>query len=82
MCDPILVTLLKALKMRPHCNQSSRENATPSSGTFPLSSYKEVTPHTHTHIHTHTHTPHRGGPCVMILNYLDKVDVHRVHRTV
>ena len=41
MCDPILVTLLK---MRPHYSQSSRENATPSSGTFPLASYKEVTP--------------------------------------
>ena len=41
MCDPILVTLLK---MRPHSSQSSRENATPSSGTSPLASYKEVTP--------------------------------------
>ena len=39
MCDPILVTLLK---MRPHYSQSSRENATPSSGTSPLVSYKEV----------------------------------------
>ena len=39
MCDPILVTLLK---MRPHYSQSSLENATPSSGTFPLASYKEV----------------------------------------
>ena len=39
MCDPILVTLLK---MRPHYGQSSRENATPSSGTSPLASYKEV----------------------------------------
>ena len=28
--------------MRPHYNQSSRENATPSSGTSPLASYKEV----------------------------------------
>ena len=36
---PILVTLLK---MRPHYGQSSRENATPSSGTSPLDSYKEV----------------------------------------
>ena len=43
MCDPILVTLLK---MRPHYSPSSRENATPSSGTSPLASYKEVlTPH-------------------------------------
>ena len=41
MCDPILVTLLKT---RPHYSQSSRENATPSSGTSPLASYKEV-PH-------------------------------------
>ena len=30
--------------MRPHYSQSSRENATPSSGTSPLASYKEVTP--------------------------------------
>ena len=43
MCDPILVTLLK---MRPHYSQSSRENATPSSGTSPLASYKEVPPPT------------------------------------
>ena len=35
MCDPNLGTLLK---MRPHDNQSSRENATPSSGTSPLAS--------------------------------------------
>ena len=28
--------------MRPHYSQSSRENATPSSGTCPLASYKEV----------------------------------------
>ena len=41
VCDPILVTLLK---MRPHYSQSSRENATPSSGTSPLASYKEVPP--------------------------------------
>ena len=34
MCDPILVTLYN--------RQSSRENATPSSGTSPLASYKEV----------------------------------------
>ena len=39
MCDPILVTLSK---MRPHYSQSTRENATPSSGTSPLASYKEV----------------------------------------
>ena len=36
---PILVTLLK---MQPHYSQSSHENATPSSGTSPLASYKEV----------------------------------------
>ena len=41
MCDPILVPLLK---MRPHYSQFSRENATPSSGTSPLASYKEVPP--------------------------------------
>ena len=41
MCDPILATLLK---MPPHYSQSSRENATPSSGTCPLASYKEVPP--------------------------------------
>ena len=41
MYDPTLVTLLK---MRPHYRQSSRENATPSIGTCPLASYKEVTP--------------------------------------
>ena len=41
MCDPILVTLLK---MRPHYSQSSRENATASSGTSPLANYKEVPP--------------------------------------
>ena len=43
MCDPFLVTLLK---MRPYDSQSSRENATPSSGTSPLPSYKEVFPPT------------------------------------
>ena len=41
MCHPIQVTLLK---MPPHSSQSSRENATPSSGTPPLASYKEVPP--------------------------------------
>ena len=39
MCDPILVTLLK---VRPHYSQSSRENATPSSGTSLLASCKDV----------------------------------------
>ena len=41
MCDPILVSLLK---MPPHYSQSSSENATPSSGTRPLASHKEVPP--------------------------------------
>ena len=41
MSDPILVTLLK---MQPHYSQSNLENAPPSSGTYPLASYKEVTP--------------------------------------
>ena len=41
LCDPILAT---PLKMRPRYSQSSRENATPSSGTSPLASYKEVLP--------------------------------------
>ena len=41
MCDHILVILLK---MEPHYSQSNRENATPSSGTSPLASYKKVTP--------------------------------------
>ena len=41
MCNPILVTLLK---QRPHYIQSSHKNATPSSGTSPLASYKEVNP--------------------------------------
>ena len=41
MCDPILVALLK---MQPHYSQSSRENATPSSGTSPIASYREVPP--------------------------------------
>ena len=40
MCHPIRVTLLK---FRPLYSQSSCENATPSSGTFLLASYKEVT---------------------------------------
>ena len=40
MCEPILVTILK---IRPHCSQSS-ENATPSSVTSPVASYKEVPP--------------------------------------
>ena len=38
MCDPILVTIENAT----HYSQSRRENATPSSSTSPLASYKEV----------------------------------------
>ena len=34
----------KSKNVQPHYSQSSRENATPSSGTSPLASYKEVTP--------------------------------------
>ena len=30
--------------MRPHYSQPSREDATPSSGTSPLASYKEIPP--------------------------------------
>ena len=41
MCATILVALLK---MSPHYNHSSRENATPSSGASPLGSNKEVPP--------------------------------------
>ena len=41
MCDPILVT---PSKMRPDFSQSCSENETPSSGTSPLASYKEVLP--------------------------------------
>ena len=40
MCDAILET---PLKMQSYYSQSRRENATPSSGTSPLASYKEVT---------------------------------------
>ena len=40
MCDPILVTIENAT----HYSQSRRENATPSSSTSPLASYKEVFP--------------------------------------
>ena len=41
MCDPILATVLK---MQSHYSQSSRENATPSSGTSSLAFNKEVPP--------------------------------------
>ena len=41
MCDPILTTVLK---MQPHYSQSSRENASSSSGTSPLAPYKKVHP--------------------------------------
>ena len=36
--------ILAVLKMQPRSSQSSGENATPSSGTSPLASYKEVPP--------------------------------------
>ena len=39
MCDPFLVTLST---LQSHYSQSSHENATSSSGTSPLASYKEV----------------------------------------
>ena len=39
MCNPILTTLIK---MQPHNSQSSHENATPYSGTYPLTYYYEV----------------------------------------
>ena len=45
---PILVTLLK---MQPHSSQSSRENATPSSGTYPLASYNNIPPRGKYHGH-------------------------------
>ena len=40
MCNPILVIIL--IKMQPHNSKSSRENATPSRGTYPLAYYWEV----------------------------------------
>ena len=43
MWDPILVHVT-LWKTRPHYSQSGRENVTPSSGTSPLASYKEVPP--------------------------------------
>ena len=42
--NPILVNLLKK---RSHYSQSSNKNATPSCGTSPLASYKEVPPPPH-----------------------------------
>ena len=56
MCDPILVNLLK---MPPHYSQSSRENATPSSGTSPLASYKEVPPRVFFTLYYSTHLTYR-----------------------
>ena len=61
MYDPILVTLLK---MRPHSSQSSRENATPSSGIFPLASYREVPPppgENRWRLQVTEHVPEKGG---------------------
>ena len=42
MCAPILVTSENVNPL--HYSQFSHENVTPSSGTFPLASYKEVAP--------------------------------------
>ena len=42
MCDPILVTSENVNPL--HYSQFSHENVAPSSGTFPLASYKEVAP--------------------------------------
>ena len=56
MCDPILVT---PFKMRPHYIQSSRENATTSSGTSPLVSYKEVSPPGFFTLYYSTHLTYR-----------------------
>ena len=55
MCDAILVT---PLKMQPHYSQSSRENATPSSGTSPLASHKEGPPRVFT-VYYSTHLIYR-----------------------
>ena len=41
------LTPKKSENVRPHYSQSSRENGTPSSGTSPLASYKEVLPTPH-----------------------------------
>ena len=38
-CDFVLVTLLKMPEKGPHYSQSSRENATPSSGTSPIAGH-------------------------------------------
>ena len=53
ICHPILVTLLK---MRPHYGQLKREIATPSSGSSPLASYKEVHPPDYTQYYTTTNS--------------------------
>ena len=54
--------------MQPHYSQSSRENATPSSGTSPLAlllGSNPPPPHTHTRTHTHTHT-HTHTPGIKV----------------
>ena len=51
--------------MRPHYSQSCRENETPSSGTSPLASYKEVPP-----------PPRWGGFQMQICSVLLKCCVH------
>ena len=70
MCDPILVTLLK---MRPHYSQSSGENATPSSGTFSLTTYKEVP--TTTPPPPPTHTPRSFDQSSLVLFKGSKVEL-------
>ena len=71
MCDPILVTLLK---MRPHYSQSSGENATPSSGTFSLATYKEV-PTTIPPPPSPTHTPRSFDQSSLVLFKGSKVEL-------
>ena len=59
MCDPIVVTLLK---MRPHYNQSSRENPTSSSGTSLQFLIRNYPP------------PHRGRGGAYVFNLALKIE--------
>ena len=72
MCDPILVTLLK---MRPHYSQSSGENATPSSGTFSLATYKEVPTTIPPPLPSPTHTPRSFDQSSLVLFKGSKVEL-------
>ena len=54
MCDPILVNLSK---MQPHYSHSSRENATPSTGTSLLASCKGVPPPPRVSLHNNSNQP-------------------------